>query len=300
MTQFLQTLAGGLSLGSIYVLLALGFVIIYRATSIVSFAQPAVMIFGTYWTVYFATVIGVNFWISVVLAAIIGAAGAALIERVVLRPLVGRPEFSAVMVTIGIDIVLRTITHDLIGLQQRQTGDPWGLTSILNVRGVAIAHSDIAAFVVAMVITTVLLTVYQRSRIGLAMRATSLDQEAAMAQGIPVGRMFGLAWALAGALAAVAGTFLASTGNNDLSQSTYVFALNALPVIILGGLDSIKGAVVGGFIIGIAQEMMAIYQPSIAPWLGENFSIVTPYAVMLLVLLVRPHGLFGTAEVRRV
>lgn len=297
MSQLISALSSGLALGAIYVLLALGFVIIYRATGVVSFAQPALMVFSTYWVVYFATVIGWNFWVALLVAASVGALTGAVIERIVLRPLVGRPVFSAVMVTIGADIILRVVAHNLIGVQQRNVGDPFTLTDLFQFGDVTIPHADVATVVVAAVIVGGLLVFYRYSRFGLAMRATSLDQEAAMAQGIPVGRMFGLAWAIAGALAAVAGTWLAATGARDLSRSTFVFALNALPVIILGGLDSIAGAMVGGILIGIVQQLTAVYVPEA---LGAGFSIVVPYILMLLVLLVRPYGLFGTPEVQRV
>jgi branched-chain amino acid transport system permease protein len=298
MTFFLQALSSGLALGTVYALLALGFVIIYRATDVLSFSQPALMVFGAYWTVYFATVIGWNFWVALVLAAIIGAAVGWLVERVLLRPLVGRPPFSAVMVTIGLDIVLRVITDDLLGINQRTVGDPFGL-QVVNWQGITIPQSNIATVLGAILVISLLLVFYQTTKYGLAMRAAAFDQEAAMAQGIPVGRMYGLAWALAGSMAAIAGTFI-SMGNSSLSRSTWVFALRALPVIVLGGLDSIRGAIVGGLIIGIIERLVAAYQPESAPWLGAGFEQVVPYIVMLIVLLVKPYGLFGTREVSRV
>lgn len=298
MTFFLQAVMSGIALGAVYALLALGFVIIYRATDVVSFAQPALMVFGAYWTVYFATVIGWNFWLALVIAAVLGAAMGGLVERVFLRPLVGRPPFSAVMVTIGLDIVLRVIVHDLLGINQRSVGDPFGLRTV-DVGGIPVPISDIAALLGAILVISLLLVFYRTTKYGLAMRAAAFDQEAAMAQGIPVGRMFGLSWALAGAMAAVAGTFL-GMGNSSISRSTWVFALKALPVIVLGGLDSIRGAIVGGAIIGIAESLTAAYQPRTAPWLGAGFELVVPYAVMVVVLLVKPYGLFGTAEVQRV
>jgi branched-chain amino acid transport system permease protein len=141
MSVLLETTVSGLALGAVYALLGLGFVIIYRATDVVSFAQPALMIFGAYFTVYFATVMDLNFWISVPLAAVVGAVAGAVIERLLLRPLVGRPPFAAVMVTIGVDIILRVITHDLIGLEQRRVGDPFGLQTFA-VGGFRISQSD--------------------------------------------------------------------------------------------------------------------------------------------------------------
>lgn len=298
MTFLTQALLSGVALGAVYALLALGFVIIYRATDVVSFAQPALMVFGAYWTVYFATVIGWNFFLALVVAAVLGAVMGALIERLLLRPLVGRPPFSAVMVTIGLDIVLRVIVHDLLGINQRTVGDPFGL-QVVTVAGIPIPQSDIAAVLGAVLVIAILLVFYQRTRYGLAMRAAAFDQEAAMAQGIPVGRMYGLAWALAGSMAAIAGTFIAM-GNSSLSRSTWVFALRALPVIVLGGLDSIRGAIVGGLVIGVAERLVGAYQPGFAPWLGAGFELVVPYIVMLVVLLVKPYGLFGTEEVTRV
>ncbi len=298
MTFLAQALLSGIALGAVYALLALGFVIIYRATDVVSFAQPALMVFGAYWTVYVATVIGWNFWVALVLAGMLGAAMGAVIERTLLRPLVGRPPFSAVMVTIGLDIVLRVIVDDLIGISQRTVGDPFGL-QVVQVAGIPIPQSDIAAVLGAVLVISVLLAFYRFTKYGLAMRAAAFDQEAAMAQGIPVGRMYNLAWALAGAMAAIAGTFV-SMGNSSLSRSTWVFALRALPVIVLGGLDSIRGAIIGGLIIGVIERLVGAYQPGVAPWLGAGFELVVPYIVMLLVLLVKPYGLFGTEEVTRV
>lgn len=297
---FLQTVLSGLALGAIYALLALGFVIIYRATDVVSFAQPALMIFGAYWTVYFTGVLGINFWLAIPLAALVGAAGGFVIERLFLRPLVGQPPFSAVMVTIGIDIVLRVITHDLLGIDQRVVGDPFGL-STLDIGGMRIPQSNIATLLASILVVGMLLAFYKYTKYGLAMRAAAFDQEAAMAQGIPVGRMFGLAWALAGAMAAIAGTFIGMT-NSGLNRSTWVFALKALPVIILGGLDSIAGAIIGGAAIGVAERLVAEYQTDFAAtaWLGQGFETVVPYLMMVLVLLVKPYGLFGTPEIERV
>ena len=133
----------------------------------------------------------------------------------------------------------------------------------------------------------------------VSMRATSLDQETALAQGISVGRMFSISWAIGGGLAALAGVLLAANGS-VVQATDALFALVALPAIILGGLDSLKGAVVGGLIVGLAMSLTKAYQPTIAPWLGANFDNVVPYLIMILVLLVRPYGIFGTKEVQRV
>ncbi len=298
MSFFLQVTVSGIALGALYTLLGLGFVIIYRATEVVSFAQPALMVFGAYFSVYFATVLGWNFWLALLLAVLVAGAMGGAVERIALRPMVGEAAFSAVMVTIGVDVILRIITNDLLGVGIRQVGDPWGLQT-LDIGTVRIFEKDVAAIVITAVVVGALTLFLRGSRYGLGMRATALDQETSMAQGIPVGRMFNLSWVLAGALAAIAGTFVGA-GGAGVTQTTWVFALKALPVIILGGLDSIAGAVLGGLIIGLAESYTAAYQPQYASWLGSNFSLVVPYLVMFIVLLVRPYGLFGTPEIERV
>lgn len=160
-------------------------------------------------------------------------------------------------------------------------------------------HTDVAKVLIAALAVAGLSLFFKRARWGLAMRATAFSQETALAQGVPVGRMFALSWALAGGLAAIAGV-LVGTGGAGFDQSTSLLALKALPVIMLGGLDSIRGAIVGGLLIGLAEAYTKAYQPEHAAWLGSNFDQVVPYLVMLMVLLVRPYGLFGTPEVRRV
>jgi branched-chain amino acid transport system permease protein len=298
MEQFLSATVRGIAQGSLYALLGLGFVIVYKGTKVVNFAQPALMILGAYWTSYFAVGLGLNFWLALTFAVLLTAAVGAVIERVALRPMVGEPVFSAAMVTIGVFIVLQVVAGDLIGLELRQVGHPWGLERF-QLGGVVIFHSDVAKLAITTVVVVALGLFYKFSRAGLAMRATAFDQESALAQGIPVGRMFGLSWVISGALAAIAG-MLVATGGAGFSQNTSFVALKALPAIILGGLDSIPGAIVGGLIVGLTESYTKTYQPEFFPWLGANFDQVIPYVVMLVVLLIRPYGLFGTREVERV
>lgn len=297
MTRLAQSLIGGLGTGSIYALLALGFVIIYKATAIISFAQPSLMVVGAMSTYFFGRVLGLGFFVGLALAACTTALLALAVERSTLRPMVGKPVFVIAIITIGIDVVIRVVVNRFIGLDVKPVGDPWGLSN-LTVAGVVVQQRHLAMLAAAAVVVTALTLFFRYSRVGLAMRAAALDQETALAQGVSVGMVFALSWALAGALAAVAGAFV-GTGTG-IDQSTWTIALKALPAIILGGLDSIPGAVVGGLLIGVVEALAATYQGQYAPWLGSNFSVVSPYLVMLLVLLVRPYGLFGTAEVERV
>ncbi len=298
MEEFVTAAVRGLSQGSLYALLGLGFVIIYTGTGVVSFVQPVIMLLGAYQASAIAVDTGVPFALAVPLAIAGGALIGVVIERVALRPMVGEPAFAAAMVTVGLFILLQVVAADLIGAGQRSVGDPWGLDKF-DVGGVTVFHTDVAKVVIAALTVVGLTVFFKRARWGLAMRATAFSQETALAQGIPVGRMFALSWGLAGALAAIAGV-LVGTGGAGLEQNTSFLALKALPVIILGGLDSIRGAIVGGLVIGLAEAYTKAYQPDHAAWLGSNFDQVVPYLVMLIVLLVRPYGLFGTPEVRRV
>jgi branched-chain amino acid transport system permease protein len=298
MDQLLEATVRGLGQGSLYALLGLGFVIIYRGSGVVSFAQPVLMVLGAYFTSAFAVDQGIAFPLAVVMAVAATALLAGVIERVAMRPMVGEPAFSAAMVTIGVFFVLQVIAADLIGSGQRGVGDPWGLERF-EVGSVAIFETDVARIVIAGLSVAVLAIFYKRTRWGLAMRATALHQETALAQGVPIGRMSGLSWVLAGILAAIAG-MLVGTGGGGFDQTTTLIALKALPAIILGGLDSIQGAIVGGLIIGLAEAYSKAYQAEHFAWAGSNFDQVVPYLVMLIVLLVRPYGLFGTPEVQRV
>jgi branched-chain amino acid transport system permease protein len=295
MRAFVESVLRGLGTGSIYALLALGFVIIYKSTRVISFAQPAFLLAGAVLVTYLVEPLG--FYAALPLAAALTGALGLVVERVAVRPMIGRPVFTIAIITLGIDIALRVVVNGFIGINVRQVADPWGLSTWTLPGGIVVEQRHIAIAVATAVLVAGLFAFFRFTRTGLAMRAVSFDQEAALAQGVSVGAVFAVSWFLAAALAAVAGTFVAI--GPGVSEQLWVIALVALPVIILGGLDSLAGAVLGGMIIGVVQELAATYQGE-APWLGGNFSVVTPYVVMLLVLLVRPYGLFGTREVERV
>ncbi|HET8684949.1 MAG TPA: branched-chain amino acid ABC transporter permease [Micromonosporaceae bacterium] len=294
MRDLLEAMVRGLGVGSVYALLALGFVIIYKATQVISFAQPAFMLAGAVLVTYLVGPVG--FWAAVPLAALGTAALALGVERVVVRPMVGKPAFVVAIITLGVDVAIRVVVNGFIGTDVRQVRDPWGLETV-TLAGLQVEQRHIAMLVTATALVATLFAFFRYTRMGLAMRAASYDQEAALAQGVSVGAVFALSWALAGGLAAVAGTFAAV--GSSVYESLWLMALIALPVIILGGLDSLPGAVVGGLMVGLVQEVTAVYQED-WPWFGSNFSVVTPYVLMMLVLLFRPYGLFGTREVERV
>ncbi len=296
MTEALEIVSRGLGTGSVYALLALGFVIIYKATRVISFAQPAFMLAGAVAVSYLVGPLG--FFVAVPVAALGIALLALGAERAAVRPMLGRPAFTVAIITIGIDIVIRVVANAFIGIKLRQVSDPWGLSTV-DVLGAAVQQRHIAMVVTTTVLVTALFAFFRYTRMGLAMRAAAFDQEAAMAQGVSVGAVFALSWAIAGALATVGGTF-AATGGTSVEATMWLVALVALPVIILGGLDSLPGAVISGLVVGVVQETVAHYQQYFPEWLGRNVSVISPYVLMMLVLLVRPYGLFGTREVERV
>ena len=306
MTVFLQATVEGLSLAAIYSLVALGFVLIYKSMDVLSFAQPALAVVGAGLISSLAVDRGIPFWIALFIGITLTGAIGLVVERTFLRPMVGEPVFSVAILTIGIDILLRTTLDNWIGLNPRYMGDPFptfGTFGSAKIAGVTIKYLEIAGFSTAVLIIFALNIFFRKSKYGVAMRATSFDQEAALAQGINVGRIFGLVWFIAGILAAFAGFFITG-GFNTLSQTSFVVALRALPAVVIGGLDSIAGAVVGSIIIGLTQGYVAYYQYDFelitGITLGNGFSLVAPYIIMFLILVLKPDGLFGTKEVERV
>ena len=307
--RYTDALTSGLSLGAIYALLAMGFVLIFKATQVVNFAHGALAALGAYLVSYFAIVLDLpGRWLSfprwiewsmaLVLAVLVTAVIGLIVERLAMRPMVGEPLFSVAMVTVGLDIVLRTVTNDYIGSDPRPLGDPWG-AAVLEQPPLTIAHTEIVTIIITIILVFAVAWFF-RTRLGVAMRATAFDQEAAMAQGISVGRIFAISWFLGAALAAVAGVFASvfPRASIGVGAGTAFVAFRAFPAIVLGGLDSIVGAVVGGFLIGLAESYAGTY----FTWsgFGTGFSGIVPYLVMLGVLLVKPYGLFGTEEIRRV
>jgi branched-chain amino acid transport system permease protein len=297
MTRFLQSLVAGLGQGSIYALLALAFVMIYKSMRVVNFAIPGQMILGAYMVIYFRNVLGINFWVALLFAILVGALVAFVIERLAIRPMIGKPVFAVAIITLGVDVLLRIFVNDLMGSNIRNIRDPWGLDTF-KVGDLVVQERRVAMLVAAAVVCALLFLFFRFSRLGLAMRATAFDQEAALSQGISVDTVFALSWVFAGALAALAGMFVA-TGSGVDQQSAFV-ALKALPAVILGGIDSIQGAVIGALAVGLFEGLSQTYQAQYLSFLGQNFSQVVPYVILFVVLLVRPYGLFGTPEIERV
>jgi branched-chain amino acid transport system permease protein len=295
-TQFLSLLLNGVSLGAIYALIALGFVIIFKASEVVSFTQGSLILLGAYTIARLAKPWG--FWLAALAGIVVTALAALIVERLIINRLRGAPVISLAIVTIGVDIILLTELIRRIGSDILNVPHPWGGKSV-RIGDVGISQNRLIAIIVAGVLIAVFFAAFKYSSWGVAMRASAEDGETAALMGIRLGRVSALAWVVAGALAAVAALFLVGAPTPGVSASVYSASLRAFPAAILGGLDSTGGALVGGLLIGITESLAAGYQDQLL-FLGRGFGDVVPYVVMIIVLLVRPSGLFGTKELTRV
>ena len=283
--QFLQLVIGGISQGCIYGLIALGFVLIYKATETVSFAQGELMMLGAFGGLATMTFLGFPFWLAVLSAIAAMALLGVLLERVVIRPILGQPAFSIVMLTIGIGYVARGLITMIPGpgTEARTLREP--PTDALWPGGAGVPDVEQILVVGATAVLCVLLfALFRYSKLGIAMQASSQNQLAAYYMGIPVKRLNGLVWGLAAAVAAVAGLLLAPI--TFVHANMGFIGLKAFPAAVVGGFGSLPGAIVGGLTIGIVESLAGFYLP-------DGFKDTAPYIVVLIMLMVKPNGLFG-------
>jgi branched-chain amino acid transport system permease protein len=297
-TTLVQLVVSGLSLGAMYALVALGFVAIYRASRVFNFAHGELLTLGAF---VMASVTGAGVpWLAALLVALV-ATGlvAAAVERVVLRPLVGRPVFVTIILTLFVGQLLRALVVVAWGADPRGLPTPWETTATVEVLGARLLVNSLVAVGAGAAALLGYFALIKYSRLGVAMRAASQDQEVALALGIPVGRIFGATWAVAGMCAALAGVFLALFPRTVDPNLGFV-ALRAFPAVLVGGLDSPGGTVLAGLMLGLLEVLAQGYVNDALGQLGHNFHTVFPYVVMILFLALRPYGLFGTREVQRV
>ena len=297
MAFFIEVLAGGLLAGVMYSLVALGFVLIYKASGVFNFAQGAMVFFAAL-TFVSLTERGVDFWLAflITLAVMVGLGIA--IERVMLRPLVNQPPITLFMATIGLTFVLEGLSQLTWGSQPHglELGLPdvpfeW-LAAKTNIN---ISQFDLFAALTAGVLVAALAVFFQKTRIGRALRAVADDHQAALAVGIPLQQIWAIVWAVAGFVALVAGLMWGA--RNGVQYALTFLALKALPVLILGGFESVPGAIVGGLIIGASEKLAEVY---LGPHVGGGIESWFPYVLALAFLLVRPQGLFGEKIIERV
>jgi len=290
MSTFIQLSVYGLSNGAILALAALGFVLIFKATSVINFAQGEFLLIGAY-TFYAAVLVfGFHWSLAVLVGVLVAIALGVLVERFVLRPMIGEEAVAVIMVTIGLASMLRGGVQFFFGTSPKETPRFLPGESV-SVAGVTIPYDRIAAIAIAALVLTAFTLFFTRSRHGIAMRAVADDQQAALTMGISVRRVFAMAWALAALTAVIGGILLANL--TGVSQGIAGFGLVVFPVVILGGLDSVPGTIVGGVIIGLLTQYVSGY-------VGGGLEQVIPYVVLVLILMLRPYGLFGQVRIERV
>ncbi len=279
----------GLAAGGLYALAALAFVVVYKATRVVNIAIGELLMVGAYLFFTFAAMFALPLWLAIPAAVLGTGLLGALIERTMIRPLLGEPPISVFMVTVGLASVLVGLVELIWTADQRR------LPEFMPTQPVMIGEAFLAPKVawgaaVAVVFIAAVLLVFRYWRGGVALRATASDQGAAYAMGINVPRVFSLSWAAAGAIAAVSGVIVGAIGG--ISSSMGVFGLSVLVVVIVGGLDSVAGALVGGIFIGLLEAWAGAY-------LGGEYKLLATFVVLVAVLMMRPYGLFGTREIER-
>ena len=283
--QFVQLIISGAAQGCIYGLIALGFVLIYKATETVTFAQGDLMMLGAFAGLVLMTILGFPFWLAVLSSVVAMALFGIFVERIVIRPVLGQPAFSIVMLTIGIGYIVRGLVTmvPVIGTETHTLPVPYK-DQTLRLGELVLAYEQLVVIGATGVLCLLLFALFRYSKIGIAMQASSQNQIAAYYMGIPVQRLNGLVWGLAAAVAAVAGLLLAPI--TFVHANMGFIGLKAFPAAVVGGFGSLPGAIVGGLIIGIVESLSGFYLP-------EGFKDIAPYIVVLLMLMIKPNGLFG-------
>ncbi|WLD93267.1 branched-chain amino acid ABC transporter permease [Alkalihalobacillus sp. AL-G] len=294
MTFFLQMVVTGIVVGSVYALVALGFVLIYKASDTINFAQGEFLLIGTYVCLTLITAYNIPFIASLFLALIFSAILGLVIERIVLRHFIGEPIISMIMATIGLSSMLAGFVHIIWGHETRVFPETFSKQPIEfgNVIVTPLYLWSLAIVVVMLVLFTLF---FKYSKLGIAMRATADDQQAAMSMGISVKVIFAVAWAIAAIVSAVGGILLGNI--NGVNASLSAIGLKVLPVAILGGLDSIPGAIIGGLIIGLIESLTGGY---LDPMVGGGLKDVMPFVILIFILMFKPYGLYGKKEIERV
>ncbi len=295
MDFFLQLVINGLVVGSIYGLVGMGYVVIYKSTSILNFAQGEFLLVGAYVSLAITTRYRVPFPVAMLLTLLFAVMLGLVIERLILRPMIGEPVISVIMVTLGLSSILKAFIQGIWGTDTRPFPELFPTSPVMiGPLPVSKAYLWNVACVVLLLILFSLFFKY--TRFGIAMRATAFSQQVALSMGISVHSMFALAWAIAAVVSAIGGILLGAV-RTGVDQSLGLIGLKVLPVVILGGLDSIGGAIVGGLLIGVLENLAGGYLDTL---LGGGVKEVAPFVILVAILMVKPYGLFGKVRIERV
>ena len=291
---FLQLLVQGLAIGSVYSLVALGFVLIYKASGVINFAQGELLMLGAYFCLAFLVQAKLPLWVALALTIVVMALVALIVERLVLRPLIGEPVISIIMATIGLALVFKAATAAAWGTQLRSFPAIFPDMPV-KLGQVIISQVYIWTFCTAMLLMVAFALFFKFTRLGIAMRATANSHQVALSMGISVKSIFALSWAISAVVSAIGGVLIGSINGVNITFSD--FGLKVFPAVILGGLDSIPGAVIGGLVVGILENLSGGY---LSRYFGGGVKEVAPFVFLVIILMVKPYGLFGTKEIERV
>jgi len=298
MSFFFEVLIGGLLSGVMYALVAIGFVLIYKASGVFNFAQGAMVFFAALTCVGMVDKFGLSIWLAIPITMVVMVLLGLAIEKVVLRPLVNQPEITLFMATIGLAFFIEGLAQLVWGSQVHKLDLPIEdvpIPYLMDNYNIIVSQFDVTAAAICAVLVTALALLFSKTKVGRALRAVADDHQAALAVGIPLQQIWAVVWSVAGLVALVAGLLWGA--RNGVQFALTFIALKALPVLILGGFTSVPGAIVGGLIIGASEKIAEVY---LGPMVGGGIEGWFPYVLALLFLLVRPEGLFGEKIIRRI
>ena len=295
MELFLQLVLSGLVIGSIYALVGLGFVIIYKSSSILNFAQGELLMLGAYLCVAILGTSKVPFLIAVALTLGFMVLLGVLMERLLLRPMIGEPVISVIMLTLGLSSVLKAVVQGFWGTDTRPYPEIFPTKPVL-IGPLPVSQGYLYSVATVLVLLGLFSVFFKYSRAGIAMRATAFSQQVALSMGISVKRIFALAWSIAAVVSAVGGILLGGI-RGGVDGAFALFGLKVIPVVILGGLDSVGGAIVGGLVMGVLENLSGGY---LDPLFGGGVKEVAPFIALVAILAVKPYGLFGKVKIERV
>jgi branched-chain amino acid transport system permease protein len=285
-----------LVVGSIYAAVALGFTIIYKATRVVNFAQGELLMVGAYVCYAFLVQMHTPFWAALLLTILFSMLLAVFVERLILRPMIGEPTISIIMVTIGLALVFRSIVSAIWGTEILVYEPKLFPQQMVNIAGLPVSLEFVWCFLLSVFLLVVFSAFFKYSKAGVAMRATAFNQQAAQSMGISVKNIFALSWIISAVVSGIGGVLIGNI--NGINSSLYHFGLKVFPATILGGLDSILGAALGGMIIGILENLSDGIFKTYFDLSGVKE--VVPFIFLVIILMIKPYGLFGTKEIERV
>jgi branched-chain amino acid transport system permease protein len=293
LNYLLQLFVSGLSVGSVYAVIGIGFVVIYKATKILNFAHGEILMIAAYFCLILIENFHIPFLIAFLLTLVFCAVIGLMIERFIFRPMIGEPVFAVVMITLGLSIILRPLTGMIFGFGNVMFPSPFPQKPIVF-SNVVVSYAHLWTFIISCAVMAIFFLFFKYSKVGIAMRAAADRQMVAFLMGINVKKIFSLSWAIAAATAGIAGILLANVMVMNLNLS--FVAIKVFPAIILGGLDSIVGALIGGLIIGVFETLVGGYLDLYLSGIKE----ISAYILLFIILIIRPYGLFGTEEIERV